>query len=132
VEVIEAIVADTNAIVDLLRDDRPDPEPLHRARTVFLPLPAIGELYAGAHYSRRVSENLAHVENVIAAWQALVPNIETARIYGRLRGSAGDNRMAPSRLNDLWIAALCIEHSLPLLTNDRGFASIPELTVISW
>jgi tRNA(fMet)-specific endonuclease VapC len=127
-----AIAADTNAIVAFLRDDRPDPALLHRAEAVFLPLPVIGELYAGAHYSNRVSENLGNVEKVVAAWQTLVPGVDTARIYGRLRGSAGDNRVTPSRLNDLWIAALCIEHSLPLLTNDRGFAFISGLTVLHW
>jgi len=33
---------------------------------------------------------------------------------------------------DVWIAALCIQHDVPLLTNDRGFDTIPELTVIHW
>jgi predicted nucleic acid-binding protein len=35
-------------------------------------------------------------------------------------------------VNDLWIAALCIQHSLPLLTNDRGFNGIENLEVIHW
>jgi predicted nucleic acid-binding protein len=37
-----------------------------------------------------------------------------------------------SKLNDLWIAALCLQHDLPLLTNDHGFDHIAGLTVIHW
>ena len=37
-----------------------------------------------------------------------------------------------SKMNDFWIAALCIQHGLPLLTNDKGFDNIPGLTVIHW
>lgn len=35
-------------------------------------------------------------------------------------------------MNDLWIAALCLQHALPLLTNDRGFDTIDGLAVIHW
>ena len=37
-----------------------------------------------------------------------------------------------SKVNDLWIAALCIQHNLPLLTHDRGFDHIAGLTVVHW
>lgn len=61
---IERLAADANAAIDLLRADRADPPPLHNARRVLLPLPVIGELLAGAHYSDRVAENLAQVERL--------------------------------------------------------------------
>lgn len=32
--------------------------------------------------------------------------------------------------NDAWIAATAIRHGIPLLTNDRAFRLIPELTVL--
>lgn len=82
------LVADTNAIVDLVREDRPDPAPLRDAM-VLLPLPVVGELFAGAHYSGRVRENVAKIEEVVAARTVLYPDLKTARIYGRLRGAAG-------------------------------------------
>jgi predicted nucleic acid-binding protein len=66
-------------------------------------------------------------------WAILSPDLETARIYGTLRGSTRQaTRTTVSRMNDLWIAALCVQHSIPLLTNDRGFDVIPDLTVIHW
>ena len=35
-------------------------------------------------------------------------------------------------MNDMWIAALCIQHDVPLLTSDHGFDIITGLTVIHW
>lgn len=61
----------------------------------------------------------------------MAPDLHTARIYGRVRGEVRF-AISTSRMNDLWIAALCIQHDLPLLTNDRGFHAVPGLTVLTW
>ena len=54
-------------------------------------------------------------------------------MYGRLRAQLNiATTPKAAYLNDLWIAALCLQHDLPLLTNDRGFDSIPNLTTIHW
>jgi len=42
---------DTSAAVDYLRPNRTSPPALLNAEEVFLPLPVIGELYAGAFNS---------------------------------------------------------------------------------
>lgn len=128
---IDRLAVDTNAVADLLRPTRPDPPPLHEATRVSLPLPVAGELFAGAYYSDRVAENLAEVEGLLAKWQLLIPDLHTARLYGRLRGEVRFS-ISTSRMNDLWIAALCIQHDLPLLTNDRGFQAVPGLAVLTW
>jgi predicted nucleic acid-binding protein len=36
------------------------------------------------------------------------------------------------RLDDLWIAALAIEHDLPVLSRDAHFDVVEGLTRISW
>lgn len=74
------------------------------------------------------------VEDFIERWQPLIPDVQTARIYGDIRAALfwTTGNLAPSKMNDLWIAALCIQHELPLLTNDAGFERIPGLTVIHW
>lgn len=62
----------------------------------------------------------------------LYPDADTARLYGRLRARHRLDNIRASKMNDVWIAALCIQHDLPLLTNDRGFDSFTELRVIHW
>lgn len=128
----DRLIADTNAIIDFIRPDRRIPPPLLSVKEIFVPLPAVGELFAGAHHSTSMEKNLQRVEYVLAMWPVLSPDIDTSRVYGRLRGNSARNRIGAALMNDLWIAALCIQHDLPLLTNDRGFDNIPELRTIHW
>jgi tRNA(fMet)-specific endonuclease VapC len=127
---IDRLAVDANVAIDFMRPNRPDPPPLHDARAVVLPLPAVGELFAGAEQSNRIAENLAKVEELLDWWKVLNPDTETARVYGRLRRS--EALAGAARVNDLWIAALCIRHNIPLLTGDYGYDVIPELKVIHW
>lgn len=128
------LAVDTNAVVDYLRESRPAPPELLTAREVLLPLTVLGELFAGAFASERVSENLDTIERLAAMWPLLVPDAETARIYGRIRANGHRRRSTwtePAR-NDFWIAALCVQHNLPLLTNDKTFDEIEGLDVVHW
>jgi tRNA(fMet)-specific endonuclease VapC len=127
---IDRLVVDANAAIDFIRPNRADPPPIHEAREIVLPVSALGELFAGAEQSKRVTENLAKVEELVQKWTVLNPDAGTARVYGRLRRS--ELLAGAARINDLWIAALCIQHNLPLLTSDDGFDVLPELHVIHW
>lgn len=127
----ERIAIDTNAAVDFIRPNRTPPPQLAEVLNVLLPVTVAGELFAGAYSSRRKAENLALVEHFLTKCTVLTPDPQTARIYGQLRGETRFP-ISTSRLNDLWIAALCLQHDLPLLTNDRGFDVIPGLTTIHW
>jgi len=65
--------------------------------------------------------------------QLLQPTQYTARTYAEVRVALKQTTLpAASKLNDLWIAALCLEHNLPLLTNDHGFDHIAGLSVVHW
>ena len=130
---IERLAIDANAAIDLLRNDRTDPPPIAEARAILLPLPVLGELFTGAYASRYSTAHVSEIEESLKTWRVVEPDIETARVYGELRAK---NRIVqsvgPSKLNDLWIAALCLQHDLPLLTNDSGFDAIAGLTVLHW
>ena len=38
----------------------------------------------------------------------------------------------PIPTNDIWIAALCRQHSLPLLSRDRHFDLVPGIRRVGW
>ncbi len=101
---------------------------------MLIPLTVIGELYYGASRSARADYQRRIIESILLRWQALLPNVETARVYGDVRSATfGSNTcLTASKVNDLWIAALCIQHDLPLLTNDGGFDRIVGLSVLHW
>jgi tRNA(fMet)-specific endonuclease VapC len=130
---IERLAIDANAAIDVMRPRRPDPPPLIGSKTVFLPLPVLGELLAGAKASMDAVRNLKRVAKLRRECELLLPDENTADVYGDIRAATGDVQpLGKSKLNDFWIAALCLQHDLPLLTNDRGFDDVRGLTVIHW
>src|SRR5437762_8094197 len=106
------LAVDTSAAVDYMRPDRTAPPPLALAETIFLPLPVVGELFAGAYISTKRDENLRAIDEVTTKSTVLLPTTETARIYGQLRAREAAS-LSSGKLNDLWIAALCVQHDLP-------------------
>lgn len=128
----DGVVADTSAWVELIRQDRPDPPQIGDAASLFIPLPALGELFAGAYEGKRRDEQLAAIDQILRMATVLKPDAETAREYGRIRGILRIANLSAGKRNDLWIAALCLQHELPLLAKDRGFDEIPNLKVLHW
>ena len=91
-----------------------------------LPVPVIGELRYGALNSRRSTENLAEVERLVAQCRVLDITTATADVYARLRlGLKEKGKPIPE--NDLWIAAVCVEHQVPLVTLDAHFDAVEQL-----
>jgi len=131
--VIDRLAIDANAAIDLLRPRRPDPPPLQNVVTIVLPLPVLGELLAGAIASTMPQMNLERLTGLRKRSEILIPDEKTAWMYGTIRATTHNVQpLGQSKLNDFWIAALCVQHELPLLTNDRGFDGIAGLRVIHW
>ena len=126
------LAVDTNAVVEWLRSGNTEPRQLREALQIRVLLPVVGELYAGVFASRQRAANLRLLETFLAPNTIIKPDEETARRYGELRARMQLANIRASKMNDLWIAALCLQHSLPLLTNDRGFDSIEDLQTIHW
>lgn len=127
---IERLAIDSNAVIDWLRTGNQESLALREALAIAIPLPVVGELYAGVYAARRHEANLVTLEAFLASHDILVPDMRTAHIYGQLRVRL--QQIGASKRNDVWIAALCLQHDLPLLTNDRGFDSFPRLRVLHW
>ena len=45
----DRLAVDANAVIELIRSGVADPPPFHSVDTIFLPLPVLGELFAGQH-----------------------------------------------------------------------------------
>src|SRR4051794_36086990 len=114
---MKRVAGDTSAPGDYFRPNRISPPAVLKTEEVFLPLPVIGELYAGAFSSTRQDENIQAISDFIKISIVLLADADSARVYGQLRAAASAE-ITGSKRNDLWIAALCLQHNLPLLTND--------------
>ena len=122
------VALDTNRLTDLFRGDLELAEQLSTAEEVWIPLIALGEIKAGFHGGRqqRHNESLLHKFLAKPTVGVLLPGRETAEQYARVfiqLRRAG----TPVPDNDLWIAALVLEHDLVLITRDRHFERIPQI-----
>jgi len=123
-----AIAIDTNRYRDFV-DAKPEAVDVFRsAPRICVPLFVVGELRAGFAVGRRGAENERVFEGFLhrPRVEILVPTTGTARHYASLfrqLRAAG----TPIPTNDLWIAALVIEHDLALYSRDGHFDAIPQL-----
>jgi tRNA(fMet)-specific endonuclease VapC len=135
----ERLVLDTNAAVDFFRLSRQEPPPIQEADELVVPLFVLAELKLGIERSDRKAENAELLARFLRRCSILLPDASTPDYYLQARRSIPSGRALPAtaqRLealnHDLWIAALCVQHKLPLLTNDRDFDGIEGLEVIHW
>ena len=122
------VAIDTNRLTDLLRGDARLAERLGACDEVWVPLVVLGEIKAGFHGGTQRHRNEALLQRFLAkaTVSVLLPGRETAEHYARIfvqLKRAG----TPVPDNDLWIAALALEHDLTLITRDRHFDRISQL-----
>jgi tRNA(fMet)-specific endonuclease VapC len=134
---IEELALDSSAAIEIF-GDRP-PDILQTAIRIVLPLPVIGELRFGAMNAAALWRDrlLECLEDLIRRSRILPADLDTTAAYANIRlqirfPSNMSRRREGSLLNDLWIAALCLQHDLPLLSNDGDFDRIEGLRVIHW
>ncbi len=93
----------------------------------------VSEVYYGARRTgRREGLIKAYEELVLSRLTVLPFDIESARIFGRLKASL-EARGLPRSEPDLRIAAIALQHGLTIVTgNVRHFSDIPGLAVENW
>lgn len=127
-----SVVLDTSVVVDYLRKlDRKLMRQLERAQDLYVPLVVLGELLYGAYKSNQREETLADVKRFIGVCTLLVPGEITADLYGQIKAGLA-RQGTPIPQNDIWIAALALEHKFPLATRDAHFSKVPGLTILDW
>ncbi len=122
------VALDTNRLTDLFQGDAALAERLGTCDEIWIPLFVLGEIKAGFYGGTQQHKNEILVRQLLAKKTVglLLPSRETAEHYARLfvqLKRAG----TPVPNNDLWIAALALEHDLVLITGDQHFAHIPQL-----
>lgn len=125
------VLLDTSAVIDLFAGNPAVGSALAEASEVYVPAIALGELFYGARKSSRVAANLAQVEAFAALASVLPCDIETARRYGTVKDVLRA-RGRPLPENDIWIAALALQHEMTLATSDAHFRQIGELPLLTW
>ncbi|TFB91024.1 type II toxin-antitoxin system VapC family toxin [Cryobacterium sp. HLT2-28] len=87
-----------------------------------------GELYAGVHAATSLhtrAVRLATIES-LSGLATLPADTAAAAHWGRLRQAVSESGRKVN-VNDLWIAAIALAHSLPVVTQDTDFAVLADL-----
>lgn len=126
-----AIILDTHALSAFADGDTVLGSVIEQERELAVPVIVLGEYLFGIKQSRHrlayekwLSEQLRH-------FLLLPVRADTARHYAAVMAelkAAG----RPIPTNDLWIAAIALEHNGRLLTRDQHFRSVPGLRIVSW
>ncbi len=125
------LALDASRYRDLCRGVAEVVERTSQAERVYLPLMVLGELRAGFQAGRRARQNERILVRFLSSPRVrlLLPDAQTtfhyASVFAQLRQQA-----TPIPTNDLWIAALVIQHDLVLLTRDAHFKHLPQLAQV--
>ena len=122
------VALDTNRLTDLFQGDAELASRLGECDEVWVPLIVLAEIKAGFYGGSQQHRNELLLQNLLAKPTVgiLLPERETAEHYARLfvqLKRAG----TPIPDNDLWIAALALQHDLTLITRDGHFQQVPQL-----
>jgi tRNA(fMet)-specific endonuclease VapC len=124
-----SLALDTNQAIDILNDVPAALAFYGALGELLLPMTVLGELRYGAFNSRRRDDNLKKIERLVARCRAVDVTDATSFEYARVRFELKRiGNFIPE--NDVWIAASCLEHGVPLATADRHFSAVAGLTVI--
>lgn len=125
------MILDTNALSAVADDDPAVVAILTRAELMAIPVIVLGEYRHGIAQSR----HRASYENWLAGLlhDCMVLDVQepTTHYYAEITLEL-KRKGKPIPTNDIWIAALCRQHALPLLSRDRHFDLVAGTKRIGW
>lgn len=121
-------VVDTNAYSTFFKGDDRFRKYFEQASIMYVPLVVIGELRGGFNAGTKADYNEKYLQRFLDKPQVSILSLsdKTATIYGLLYAQL-KKAGRPIGTNDMWIAALALEHQATLLTMDADFKHVPGL-----
>jgi tRNA(fMet)-specific endonuclease VapC len=125
------MILDTHALSAFVDGDAEVGEILRRESRAAIPVIVLGEFRYGIATSRHRSAYESWLDHHLPGFEILSVTDETAVVYAAVR-VALKQAGHPIPANDAWIAALALEHRLPLLSRDPHFDAVRGLRRKSW
>lgn len=125
------IALDTSVAIRFLNGDTAVTSRVLALPEVVLPTIVVGELLFGAENSSRPLQNLPRYLNFVSACIVVPLGRSTATTYAQTR-LALKRKGRPIPMNDVWIAAQCLENGWVLATDDTDFNTVDNLLLERW
>lgn len=125
------MILDTNGL-SAVADGESELEPiLRKASEVAIPVIVLGEYRYGIFHSRDRSRYEQWLAEYLPSFRILTVDEQTAVSYSVIRTELKEAG-TPIPSNDIWIAALCRQFSMPLISRDRHFDAVSGVTRVAW
>ena len=125
------MILDTNALSAAANRDPAALEVVASAGRLSVPVMVLGEYQLGIAQSRHRTDYENWLQEWVAAVNVLDNDEETTHYYAA-NGLELKRKAKPIPANDVWIAALCRQHALPLVSRDRHFDVVAGIRRIGW
>ena len=125
------MILDTNALSAIVEGEAALEPLLREANQLAIPVIVLGEYRYGISHSRHRKHYERWLAEYLPQFRVLDLDEGTTIPYAAVRmelKSAG----TPIPSNDYWIAALCRQHAMPILSQDRHFDLVPGIRRINW
>jgi tRNA(fMet)-specific endonuclease VapC len=125
------MVLDTNALSAAADNDPAVIALLARAEQIAIPVVVLGEYRYGIAQSRHRTSYENWLKGLLNDCLVLDIHEPTTRYYAEITLELR-RKGTPIPTNDIWIAALCRQHDLPLLSRDQHFDQVAGIRRIGW
>ena len=125
------MILDTNALSAAADADPGAVAVLARAEQIAIPVIVLGEYRHGIALSRDRASYENWLAGLLHDCLVLDVNEPTTHYYAEITVEL-KRKGKPIPTNDIWIAALCRQHTLPLLSRDRHFDLVTGNKRIAW
>jgi predicted nucleic acid-binding protein len=122
------ILIDTNIYSLAMRGEENVVDILRHTRHIGISAISIGELFSGFHGGSREQENRRELNQFLDSPRVSLYSVdeETAEQYSAILQQL-KRQGTPVPTNDIWIAAVTLQHGLSLFTRDEHFSNISGL-----
>ena len=125
------MILDTNALSAFVDGQPAVGNALREQSRAAIPVIVLGEFRYGIARSRHRKTYEAWLAAHLPHFDLLAITAETTVPYAALRSTL--KRLGrPIPANDAWIAALAMQHRLPILSRDQHFDALPDLRRVGW
>jgi tRNA(fMet)-specific endonuclease VapC len=125
------VILDTNALSAFIDGDAGVGRVLRAQPRVAIPVIVLGEFRYGIAQSRHRKSYEAWLQAHLRHFDILEVRDETTFAYAAVRMALKKSGQ-PIPANDAWIAALALQHKLPILSRDQHFDAVAEIERRDW
>ena len=120
-------IVNTNVIIRYIKDEG-SLDDIFEEECIFFSSITLGELLFGAECSTRKAENAEVYSAFCKELEEIKPDSTVAPYYAKIKAQLKqDGHPIPE--NDMWIAACAMAHDLTVVTADKHFSFIKDISI---